>query len=62
MKDMNALPNDPAILKNLLSQAMARNAYLEEQFRLAQQKRFGVSSEATLVRVSCLTKLRKKLA
>ena len=25
---------------------MARNAYLEEQFRLAQQKRFGVSSES----------------
>jgi hypothetical protein len=30
MKDMNALPNDPAILKDLLSQVMARNAYLEE--------------------------------
>ena len=43
---MNALPNDPAILKGLLSQVMARNAYLEEQFRLAQQKRFGVSSES----------------
>ena len=46
MSDINALPNDPAILKDLLSQVMARNAYLEEQFRLAQQKQFGASSES----------------
>ena len=43
--DIQTLPDDPAILKGLLSQVMARNAYLEEQFRLAQQKQFGTSSE-----------------
>jgi transposase len=43
--DIQTLPDDPTILKDLLSQVMARNAYLEEQFRLAQQKQFGTSSE-----------------
>ncbi|CAI2388189.1 Transposase C of IS166 homeodomain-containing protein [Alteromonas macleodii] len=45
-EDIQTLPDDPAILKDLLSQVMARNAYLEEQFRLAQQKQFGASSES----------------
>ncbi|WP_026377284.1 IS66 family transposase [Aestuariibacter salexigens] len=39
------LPDDPAILKQLLADVMARNSYLEEQFRLAQQRQFGASSE-----------------
>ena len=50
--DVNRLPNDPALLKKLLvehaeklAQATARNRYLEEQFRLAQQKQFGKSTE-----------------
>ena len=50
--DVNRLPNDPALLKKLLvehaeklAQATARNRYLEEQFRLAQQKQFGKSAE-----------------
>jgi transposase len=50
--DVNNLPDDPALLKKLLSeqseklaQATARNQYLEEQFRLAQQKQFGKSAE-----------------
>jgi transposase len=45
MLDITSLPDDPAILKQLLSQVMARNTFLEEQFRLAQQKQFGASSE-----------------
>ncbi|CDL82572.1 hypothetical protein [Xenorhabdus cabanillasii] len=44
--DINALPNDPAELKRLLIKQSQRLAFLEEQFRLAQQKRFGASSEA----------------
>lgn len=50
--DVNCLPDDPALLKKLLAehaeklaQATARNRYLEEQFRLAQQKQFGKSAE-----------------
>ncbi len=41
--DVNHLPDDPSLLKKLLTehaeklaQATARNRYLEEQFRLAQ--------------------------
>ncbi|CBJ80685.1 putative transposase [Xenorhabdus bovienii SS-2004] len=44
--DIDALPNDPAELKRLLIKQSQRLAFLEEQFRLAQQKRFGASSEA----------------
>lgn len=50
--DVNNLPDDPARLKKLLAehndklaQAEARNRYLEEQFRLAQQKQFRQSAE-----------------
>lgn len=50
--DVNNLPDDPALLKKLLAeqneklaQAEARYQYLEEQFRLAQQKQFGQSAE-----------------
>ncbi|OTA14428.1 transposase [Xenorhabdus vietnamensis] len=44
--DIDALTNDPAELKRLLIKQSQRLAFLEEQFRLAQQKRFGASSEA----------------
>lgn len=53
IKDINKLPNDPQKLKAILLQLQreldASNEkieYLLEQFRLAQQKRFGASSEA----------------
>ena len=39
------LLNRIAELEKQLAQANARNDYLEEQFRLAQQKQFGKSSE-----------------
>lgn len=45
MTDANTLPDDPAQLKQIIAQLRARNTYLEEQFRLAQQKQFGQSSE-----------------
>ena len=45
IEDINSLPDDPALLKKLLSQQAARLMFLEEQFRLAQQQRFGASSE-----------------
>ncbi len=44
--DIENLPDDPATLKKMLSQVMARYQYLEEQFRIAQQKQFGKSAEA----------------
>jgi transposase len=43
--DVNNLPDDPELLKKLLLQQVQRNQYLEEQFRLAQQKQFGQSAE-----------------
>ena len=43
---INLLPDDPAKLKQIIAQLQARNLFLEEQFRLAQQQRFGASSEA----------------
>jgi len=50
--DINSLPDDPESLKEMLialqselAQSKARNVFLEEQFRLAQQQRFGASSE-----------------
>ena len=46
IEDINSLPDDPALLKKLLSQQGARLMFLEEQFRLAQQQRFGESSES----------------
>lgn len=46
MTDIHSLPDDPQQLKQIIAQLAQRNHYLEEQFRLAQQKRFGASSEA----------------
>jgi len=43
--DINSLPDDPVLLKKLLAKQAARLMFLEEQFRLAQQQRFGASSE-----------------
>ena len=43
--DINNLPDDPALLKRLLLKQIQRTHYLEEQFRLAQQKQFGKSAE-----------------
>lgn len=45
IEDVNSLPDDPALLKKLLTKQAARLMFLEEQFRLAQQQRFGASSE-----------------
>ncbi len=44
--DIQNLPDDPVLLKRMLAQRDAKIAFLEEQFRLAQQKAFGASSEA----------------
>ena len=43
--DIESLPDDPATLKKVLSQVMSRYQYLEEQFRIAQHKQFGQSTE-----------------
>ncbi|MDX8381739.1 MAG: IS66 family transposase [Ghiorsea sp.] len=45
-KEITSLPDDPLALKQIIAQLQARNMFLEEQFRLAQQKQFGASSEA----------------
>ena len=42
---IQSLPDDPQLLKQMLAQQSSRLTYLEEQFRLAQQKQFGASSE-----------------
>ncbi len=67
--DVNHLPDDPALLKKLraehaekLAQATARNLYLEEQFRLAQQKQFGKVPKALTHRVNCLMKSKTSLS
>ena len=44
--EIDSLPDDPALLKKLLAKQAARLMFLEEQFRLAQQQRFGASSES----------------
>jgi len=46
--DIENLPDDPATLKKMLSQVMSRYQYLEEQFRIAQHKQFGKSTEGHL--------------
>jgi len=46
IEDVNSLPDDPVLLKKLLVKQAARLMFLEEQFRLAQQQRFGASSES----------------
>jgi hypothetical protein len=43
--DKVELPNDVEQLKQIILRQQSRLVYLEEQFRLAQQKRFGASSE-----------------
>ena len=43
--DIQNLPDDPILLKKLLLAEREKNLYLMEQFRLAQQKTFGASSE-----------------
>ena len=43
--DIENLPDDPATLKKMLSQMVSRYQYLEEQFRIAQHKQFGKSTE-----------------
>ena len=43
--DIENLPDDPATLKKMLSQVLSRYQYLEEQFRIAQHKQFGKSTE-----------------
>ena len=43
--ELQNLPDDPALLKKLLLAEREKNHYLMEQFRLAQQKTFGASSE-----------------
>ena len=43
--DLQNLPDDPTLLKKLLLAEREKNQYLMEQFRLAQQKQFGASSE-----------------
>ena len=37
-KEITSLPDDPLALKQIIAQLQARNMFLEEQFRLAQQK------------------------
>ena len=44
-KEINSLPDDPKKLKQIIAKQAARLSFLEEQFRLAQQQRFGASSE-----------------
>ncbi|MGS0827499.1 IS66 family transposase [Shewanella sp. 0m-8] len=39
------LPDDPALLKEIILQQQNKLLHLEEQFRLAQQKQFGKSAE-----------------
>jgi len=46
IEDVNSLPDDPVLLKKLLAKQAARLMFLEEQFRLAQQQRFGANSES----------------
>ncbi len=43
--NINSLPDDPVLLKKLLVKQAVRLVFLEEQFCLAQQQRFGASSE-----------------
>lgn len=43
--DIDALPNDPELLKKLLLEMSIKCAHFEEIFRVAQNKQFGKSSE-----------------
>lgn len=44
--DIDSLPDDPVLLKKLLTELSQEHAFLEDRFRLAQHKQFGKSSEA----------------
>ena len=44
--ELDVLRQQLAKQEEIIAQLQARNNYLEEQFRLAQQKRFGASSES----------------
>lgn len=44
--DLDTLPNDPALLKQIIARQQGRLMFLEEQFRLAQHRQFAASSEA----------------
>ncbi|MFT6267203.1 MAG: hypothetical protein ACJAWS_003370, partial [Oleiphilaceae bacterium] len=39
--DIDSLPDDPVLLKKLLTELSQEHAFLEERFRLAQHKQFG---------------------
>lgn len=43
--DIESLPDEPKLLKQLLAKQQQLLSFLEEQFRLAQQKQFCASSE-----------------
>ncbi len=43
--NIESLPDDPKQLKKLLGEVVQKYQFLEEQFRLAQHKQFGASSE-----------------
>ena len=43
--DIDALPDDPKQLKKLLGEVVQKYKFLEEQFRIAQHKQFGKSTE-----------------
>lgn len=45
IKEIHSLPDDPTKLKQIIAKQAARLLFLEEQFRLAQQQRFGASSK-----------------
>lgn len=44
--ELDVLRQQLAKQEEMIAQLQARNNYLEEQFRLAQHKRFGASSES----------------
>ena len=46
---IETLPDDPIALKKIILELQKKNDFLMEQFRLARQKRFGASSEASPV-------------
>ena len=43
--DIESLPDDPKQLKKLLGEVVQKYQFLEEQFRIAQHKQFGKSTE-----------------
>ncbi len=43
---MQSLPDDPVELEKIIAELEAKNAYLEEQFRLAMQRAYGAKAES----------------